>query len=63
MPNLTNGSCMVVHWVAANLPFTNTSKRCVAVTQFNLAGGCYKYFPTNSMPCGNGSDRTQYTAE
>ena len=27
MPNLTNGSCMVVHWVAAYLPFTNTSNR------------------------------------
>ena len=25
MPNLTSGSCMVVRWVAAYLPFTNTS--------------------------------------
>jgi hypothetical protein len=28
MPNLTSGSCMVVHLVAAYLPFTNTSNRC-----------------------------------
>jgi hypothetical protein len=29
LPNLTSGSCMVMHWVAAYLPFTNTCNRCI----------------------------------